>query len=199
MIYVVSGFRRSGTSMMMKALQAGGLDALYDGEQDEGLARGADDYYALQHGESVYEPARHRFQEWNWPLAYDGKLMKCLYGGLSQLAVNDSGYRYVFMLRDPEEIRQSDEARMLKKRTKAPAWLNDKEYYDRMFLAIDGLNNRMDTKSLAVFRYRELLEDPLAAFHELAVQGWPIDAEKAAAVVDPTMCRFKIEDLTLGV
>ena len=46
MIYVVTGYWRTGTSMMMKCLEAGGLDALY---------RKRTDSVARANGGSVHE------------------------------------------------------------------------------------------------------------------------------------------------
>ena len=199
MIPVVSGMPRTGTSMMMKAGQAGGLEVAYDDVQDKRLGSWGDADWQLQHGESVYEPGPKMFAEWDWPLAYDGKLIKVMFGGLARLAPNPDGYRYVFMLRDPEEIFQSNEALRLKNRRAAPTWLRDGGYEKRMDLAIAGLRNRKDTVSVTVLEYRDVLADPVMAFAQLKSDGWDIDVDAAAAVPDESMCRFRLEELEVGI
>ena len=45
MLYIVSGFMRTGTSMMMKALEAGGLEAAYQQSREAMRKRYADEHY----------------------------------------------------------------------------------------------------------------------------------------------------------
>ena len=64
---------------------------------------------------------------------------------------------------------------------------------------IKRIKNRRDVKSLDIFWYRKVIEKPLKHFRLLKKHDWPIDPQKAANIIDPKYCRFKIENLTEGV
>lgn len=197
-IYIVSGYMRTGTSMMMKALIVGGMDAVYDTKRDEHLAAmTSDDDWTIQHGESVYEPSDQRFREFGFPRQYEGKLLKVLFGGLPALAPHAGGYHYVFMERDPEEIRQSYEGAFT--RARAAKFLSDGTYRDVMALARERLWNRKDTKSVTTFQYRQVVRCPEKAMAHLRDIGWPIEVERSKVVPDLEMVRFRVEDLEVGI
>jgi len=191
MIYIVTGYMRSGTSMMMQALIAGGLDAAYDARREHMNATYGDDYYQPNTG-GFYELSTLDYKKDNFPLDYEGKLIKCLRGALWKIKPHE--YKIVFMLRNPEEIRQSYEAFFT---NRADGFILD-QYQDRMQKSIDDMRDREDV-DLTVFQYREVVEDPVSHFEQLKTAGWPIDPIKAAEVVDPSLCRFRIENLVVGL
>jgi hypothetical protein len=197
MIYVVSGYMRTGTSMMMKALTDGGLESAFDSNRDVMNEKYGDDNYKPNPA-GFYELHRKEYQQKDFPTMYKGKLVKCLIGGLNSFPV--SNYRIVFMRRDPEEIRQSFDAFFesvpLSQRKQVKNFLT--QYDEIMDDFIARLKNRRDTH-LIIFQYRKVVEDPLYHFQHLANCGWPIDPEKAAATVDSKLCRFRIENLTVGI
>jgi len=104
-VYIVSGYMRSGTSMMMKSLEAGGMAACYNPEKDKILnnkyARTAYD----PNPDGFFELGRKEFEEPDFPDAYRGKLIKVLHWRLESLPASD--YQVIFMLRDPKEIEVS--------------------------------------------------------------------------------------------
>ena len=71
-LYVVSGFMRTGTSMMMKALEAGGLEACYRQSREEMRLRFADEHYDPNVG-GLYELEREDYREKGFPRKYEGK------------------------------------------------------------------------------------------------------------------------------
>lgn len=191
-LYVVSGFMRTGTSMMMRALEAGGLEAKYAQSRDIMKNRFADAHYDPNVG-GLYELAPHEYREWGFPRRHAGTLIKALTMGIPKMAMMPDGIRAVLMRRDTEEIRQSYLAFFNKR-------LANVDHLDRnMEDIIERIENRKDVLSLDVFWYRELLKNPLSYFEILASAGWPIDPVAAAATVDPTFCRFRRENLTVGV
>ena len=191
-LYAVSGFMRTGTSMMMRALEAGGLEACYQQSRDVMKDRFADEHYDPNVG-GLYELERQDYRAWGFPRPYAGKLVKALNMGVPRMAVMPDGIRVVFMRRDPEEIRQSYLAFFDKRLQGVP-------HLDRnMQDVIQRIENRKDVLSLDVFWYREVVERPLEHFAALRDRGWPIDPRSSAATVDPALCRFKIENLTVGV
>ena len=194
MLYVVSGFMRTGTSMMMRALEGGGLEAVYAPGRDDMRKKYADDQYDPNEG-GLYELEREQYQAIDFPRAYDGKLIKCLNMGVVTMATMPDGIMCVFMRRDVEEIRQSYDAFF----GKQLGMLDPDTFQRRMDLIYERIENRWDVESLTELWYRNVVEYPLLAFASMANQGWPIDPEKAAAVVKPELCRFRREELTEGV
>lgn len=190
-LYVVSGYMRTGTSMMMSALEAGGLEACYQQSRDVMKNRYADDRYDPNIG-GLYELERHDYKQSDFPCQFEGKLIKALNMGVVTMNVMPD-VKVVFMRRDPEEIRQSFDA-FFNKQLGAIANLDQ-----RMQRIIERIANRKDVSSLNVFWYREVVNNPQSHFRILQQAGWPIEVGQAAAVVDPQYCRFRLEDLTVGV
>ena len=97
-ITVVSGLPRSGTSMMMRMLEAGGITALTDEHRapDEDNPNG---YYEFEDVKSIENYA-------TWIERAPGHSVKMVYSLLKHLPV-DYEYRVVFMRRNTDEILQS--------------------------------------------------------------------------------------------
>jgi hypothetical protein len=100
-ITVVSGLPRSGTSMMMAMLQAGGIAPLSDGVRaaDEDNPRG---YFEL-------EPVKELALDDSWLDAAAGKSIKIISALLERLPTRYD-YRVVFMQRDLREVLASQRA-----------------------------------------------------------------------------------------
>lgn len=194
MLYVVSGFMRTGTSMMMRALEAGGLQAVYAASREDMRKKYADGDYDPNSG-GLYELERSDYQAIDFPRAYDGKLIKCLNQGVVTMATMPKGMQVIFMRRDVEEIRQSYDAFF----GKQLGMLEPETFQRRMDLTVEKIRNRRDIITCSEIWYRDVIEDPLYWFIRLNMLGWPIDTELAAAVVDPELCRYKLEDLEVGV
>ena len=192
MLYVISGHMRTGTSMMMAALEVGGMDAEYRQSRDVMKNHFADEHYDPNVG-GLYELEGKDYKAPDFPKQYDGKLIKGLNACIVRMAVMKNGIQVVFMRRDAEEIRQSFDA-FFGRQLNSIDRINS-----QMELFIERILNRRDVKTCHVFWYREVVEQPLHHFKILADAGWPIDPQKASDVVDPKYCRFKLENLTVGV
>lgn len=189
MLSLVSGFMRSGTSMIMSCLEAGGMDVVKSEQRDKFGAAHSDQHYRVN-PYGLYEPDIREMNEPGWPKQHDGKVLKVVVPWLRALSVHD--YRVVFMLRDPEEIRQSYEA--------AFGGKMKREAIERQTVeALDQLRNRRDVRTITTLNYRDVVDDPILAFAKLRSDGWPIDGEAAASVVQPELCRFRREKLTVGI
>jgi len=187
---VVSGFMRTGTSMMMRALEAGGLEATKSNERDKMNDRFGDkDYRPNPNGfyeiENLSQVRQDDFME-----KCRGKLIKAMFNDVLNIPVKD--YKIVFMIRDKEEIRQSFEAFF---NTKAPMI---ERYDERMEHIIKLLKNRKDVQ-LTVLNYRDVIDNPRKEFQKLKDGGWKIDVDKCISIVDPNLCRFRKENLTIGI
>lgn len=188
-IYVVSGYMRSGTSMMMHALEAGGFETLKNSKRDTVINN--------QCGDSEYQPNPNGFYEdaekWSdpsFPKGNEGKLVKVLSDRAVFMPVGN--YKVVFMLRDPEEIRQSYEAAFNKK---APGIGN---YYKMTERVTALLKNRKDT-NLVTLNYRDVVDNPRQMFEKLQAQGWEFNIDKAVDTIDTGLCRFRKENLDIGI
>lgn len=191
-LYVVSGYMRTGTSMMMKALKAGGLNACYAPSRDKLKELYTDEYYDPNVG-GLYELERFNYLEWDFPVKYEGRLIKALNTSVAKMAVMPHGIRVVFMRRNAEEIRQSYSGFFDKQ-------LPSIEDLDRnMNDVIKRIHNRKDVLSIHIFWFRDVVNEPIRHFKYLQNDGWPIDVDKAASIPDEKYCRYKLEELEVGV
>lgn len=153
--YIVSGLERSGTSMMMQILEAGGIPVAYDKSRkpDESNPRG---YYELAGGKIIDKLRKHEF-----PLdKYLGKFIKITTYGIQFLP--GGKYTIIYMERDTREILESSDKMAGKEVPKT--WTNEKK---RMMYALEGLNrkikhemvDRMDIRFL-LLNYNNILEWP---------------------------------------
>lgn len=182
MIYIVSGFMRSGTSMTMKALESGGLEAAYSEERDKRMAeRWDDEGYSVN--ESYRELDRSDYQAADFPAKYEGKLVKCLLPGALRLPA-DHEYRIIVMRRPTPEINQSLFAAFGSENMDTA---KAEEFERTMDRYIGILRDRRSVASVDVLWYSDVLADPVKALSDLL---WPIDAHKAASVIDPAKARF---------
>ena len=189
--YLVTGFMRSGTSMMMRALYEGldrQVEMLVDPSRVEKLNTNAE----WIPNDEYLEPPMELFTQPRFPLQHQGMLFKCMMGGVFPLWPLEGGYRVVQMWRFPEEIRASwEKCDSLPPWKEISPWLGeDRAYWHRMALNSAMLKNRKDVVSHTDLMYRDVIADPRGAFVYLAEQGWPIDVDKAAATVDPAKMRF---------
>ncbi len=97
-IVVVTGLPRSGTSMMMKMLEAGGVPPLCDGQR----AADSDN----PNGYYEFEPVKQTKTNPGWLNQCSGKAVKMVYSLLYDLPV-DRQYNVIFMRRDLNEILDS--------------------------------------------------------------------------------------------
>lgn len=178
-IYIVGGFMRTGTSAMMRCLEAGGLEVVHHRVDNPH----PDDYDPNPHGyyESKinFQPADKFLEE------YENKCFKALRFVYRVLPLNpNTGYNVVVMLRDPEEIAMS------LKRWKEPETISSEEIHKLQNTISSAWMRRIDT-NVAPIPYKLLIEQPLKVFQALQQCGWEIDPEKAAAMVEPELYRNK--------
>jgi len=105
-VTIVSGLPRSGTSMMMRMIDAGGIKALTDDvrKADEDNPRG---YFE-------YEPVKRTKEDPSWLEQAGGRVVKMVYRLLYDLPA-DRHYRVIFMERNLEEVVASQDV-MLSRR-----------------------------------------------------------------------------------
>jgi len=189
-IIVVSGLPRSGTSMAMKMLAAGGVSTVTDGlrSADEDNPQG---YYE---DERVKDLAQ--MEDKRWIVGARGKAIKVISFLLKELPGNNN-YKVIFMRRDIEEILASQQ-KMLERRGEE-AGAED----DRMATLFEGdlFRARYLMKHGAQFEfievhYRQALEDPATAARKIRdFLGLELDLGEMIGVVDPELYRNRKQSM----
>ena len=154
-IIVVSGLPRSGTSMMMAMLQAGGVELISDGirKPDIDNPRG---YFEL---EAVKRLAKN--PDTTWLAGSNGKVVKVVSSLLKHLP---SLYQYdvIFMNRDLKEIMAS-QRKMLERRGEDQGSQNDARIemlFERHLQEIKDWLRRQINFRLMEVAYRDALANP---------------------------------------
>lgn len=187
-IVVVSGLPRSGTSMAMKMLQAGGLPLVVDGERkaDEDNPKG---YFEF---EPVMNLARD--PDKSWLADARGKGVKVISTLLRELPPNYN-YKVVFMRRDLSEILAS-QAKMLERRGEESGTEDEqmREFFENDLWRASYLLKHGPQFRVLPVHYTEVLAEPMEQARRLAeFVGAGLDVEAMAAVADPTLYRNRAE------
>lgn len=182
MIYIVSGYMRSGTSMMMQALEAAGMQAAHREDRDSQLNAlfGRDDYVP---NERYMELGFDDFQRPDFVERHAGKVLKCLFGGIMLFPV--CPVRILFMRRDVEAIKSS----VLAMSGRIPAMIRSPYFQKRLDQAVAALRDRKSVISLTEVCFEDVVADPIRVFKQLKTEGWPIDPYMAARIPDPDKVR----------
>ena len=183
-VIVVSGLPRSGTSMMMKMLDAAGLPILTDHERsaDEDNPTG---YFEFERVKDLKDEV-----DKTWVRAGRGKVVKVISHLLADLP-DDNFYRVILMRRDFDEILASQN-KMLERRGEANP-IGDaeaKEAYIRHLVDVRFMARKRPNFELLEAHFAEALLEPLAFAAAVdAFLGRGLDIEAMASVVDPKLYR----------
>ncbi|HXF63978.1 MAG TPA: sulfotransferase [Caldilineaceae bacterium] len=183
-VIIVSGLPRSGTSMMMKVLEAGGLPVVSDG------LRTAD----TDNPEGYYEFERVKALDkgdTEWVADARGKVVKVISALLEYLPAGHQ-YRVIFMHRQIEEVLRS-QRKMLERRGENPDSVNDAEMAALFAKHLDKVQSWLRSQPNFVVLdvdYNQMLADPLP--HIQAINrflGGTLDEARMASVVNPDLYR----------
>jgi tetratricopeptide (TPR) repeat protein len=181
-IVVVSGLPRSGTSMMMQMLAAGGCPVLIDGH------RTADD--SNRRGYFEFEPAKRLATDTRWLEEAQGKAVKIVVQLLPHLPLHRR-YRIVFMERKLSEVVAS-QRKMLKRlgrpgSRRAPAELA-RTYQKQVDAVAEILNPHSENAPVLSIDYAEALADPTAAAARVnRFLGGALDEAAMALAIEPAL------------
>ena len=182
-VTVVSGLPRSGTSMMMQMLEAGGMAIRTDHVRaaDEDNLRG---YYEL-------EAIKHTRSDPSWLKEAEGKAVKVVYMLLYDLPL-DYHYRVVFMRRDLREVVASQQA-MLARRGEEGAGLSASQMaavFERQLAKVDAWLAEQPQFEVLQVDYQRVIGDPCSVGRRVnEFLGAKLDVTAMAAVVDPALYR----------
>lgn len=180
-VYIVSSFHRSGSSMMMRCLQAGGLEAVYDSFADAMNLAAPEDYTPNPNGFFQYNrEVLPDFYE-----SYNGKLVKLYFTELIKLPPGN--YKVVFMLRDPVEIRAS-----MERWTPYKSW-GMQEAATYLYEEIRNAISTIPGVEVLFVNYVDVINNPHNEFLRIKEFGIPIQASLASQMVDPSLYRLKLE------
>jgi hypothetical protein len=186
-VVVVSGLPRSGTSMMMRMLHAGGMPTLTD------ESRGADE--SNPHGYFEFSPTKDvgKDADLRWLDEAKGKAVKLVSPLLEHLP-NRYNYRIIFMQRDLGEIIASQNE-MLARRGEPPSQVTDdalRTAYETHLRAIRLLiAGRPGMRSIDV-KYTDALDRPLEQARRVReFLERPLDDTRMAGAVDRSLYRNK--------
>ena len=180
-IIVVSGLPRSGTSLMMQMLAAGGVEVVTDNVRtaDTDNPRG---YYELEAVKRIKRDA-------SWLPQTRGKAFKMVSQLLYDLPPGEN-YRILFMERDPDEVLASQE-KLLQRlgRPAAPREEMKRAYALHLARLHEWLRQQPNMQILCV-NYRDLIERPGEQAGRVATfLGGKASAERMAGSVDPALYR----------
>lgn len=184
-ITIVSGLPRSGTSMMMKILEAGGLEVLTDNIRtaDEDNPKG---YYE-------YERVKALDDDTAWLDDAIGKVVKIISALIMKLP---SAYHYkiIFMQRNMEEILSS-QRKMLERRGEPTDTIHDEEmtaaFRDHLVKVEKWLNSNSNVDFLYV-NYNDTIIHPKENVRKInEFLGDRLNEDKMLAAIDKALYRNK--------
>lgn len=189
-ITVVSGLPRSGTSMMMQMLRAGGMSLMADDQ------RGADPNNPK--GYLEYEPVKTLQKDASWVPYCRGLAVKIVAPLVSHLPLEEQ-YKVIFMEREMGEVLASQRS-MLKRSgmqtnpahderlgqhfakslEKVRAWLQQQENVEAIYVAHHLCVNKPATVAAKVAAFLDPLREK------------PLNQQAMARVVDPSLYRERL-------
>jgi len=187
-IIIVSGLPRSGTSMMMKMLEAGGIPPLTDKIRtpDDDNPKG---YYEFERVKKLDKG------DTTWLPEAEGKVVKVISQLLKYLP-SDYDYKVIFMRRHIDEILASQK-KMLINRGEDPDRISDEELAQLFEKHLNHVLNWLEQQpnfATLFIHYSDALSDPQTVAEQ--VNEFLDDKLKVAemtAVVDPTLYRNRQE------
>ena len=189
-IVVVSGLPRSGTSMMMKMLEAGGIPPLTDEirEADADNPRG---YYEFERVKKLDKG------DTAWLPQAEGKAVKVISALLKHLP-DTYAYKVIFMQRHMPEILAS-QRKMLVHRGEDAEGMDDErmaDLFSRHLADVERLLAQQANMGVLYVHYSEALKDPQTAAEQVvAFLARDMDVERMVGVVDPKLYRNRRESL----
>ena len=187
-ITVVSGLPRSGTSMMMQMLVAGGMPAVSDGLRaaDADNPRG---YFEL-------EAVKKLKTDSAWLTGARGHAVKVISMLLYELPA-DHEYRVIFMLRDMDEILASQKE-MLKRRGSAGTDSGDaamRQHLEAHLKKVQAWLAARKNFRVLYCEHRELLRAPAEQARRIGeFLGIRLDEQAMVNAIDPSLHRNRVGD-----
>ena len=186
MIVVVSGLPRSGTSLMMQMLHAGGMPLLID------ALRPAD--ADNPNGYWEYEPVKRLQQDNTWMHKAEGKAVKVV-SALLQYLPPQHTYKIIFMQRPMQEVLAS-QAVMLERRGEQGGKADDQTLGTIFAQHLDRTEHWLATQqhmTVLYVNYQETIANPAeSATCGAQFLDRPLAVDAMARAVDPRLHRQRV-------
>jgi len=182
-VTIVSGLPRSGTSLMMKMLDQGGIPAVTDElrEADEDNPKG---YYE-------FEPVKKTKEDASWVPSAVGKVVKMVHLLLLDLPL-DQQYRVVFMRRHMDEVIRSQNVMLERKgdnQGPLPPEKLKQIYLSQIKKVQDYVADHADHFQLLEVNYNQILEDAEPELKKVAAFLDDVDVNRMLEAIDPKLYR----------
>jgi len=183
---IVSGVPRSGTSLMMQMLGAGGMELLADASRppDADNPRG---YFE-------YEPVRRLRRDTGCLEAAVGKAVKVIHALVTAIPT-DRDVRVIMMRRDLAEVVAS-QRRMLARYRSSTEFMSEArlaEIFESQLRDAKSWIAAQPRFSLLEVEFAALLAEPLSVAREVAAfVGGGLDCQAMAKQVDPSLSRARL-------
>lgn len=189
-VVVVSGLPRSGTSMAMKMLEAGGLPLITDRQRE------AD----IDNPKGYFEDERVKdlgdMDDRSWVAESRGKGIKVV-SSLLQYLPRDLNYQILFMRRNLLEVIAS-QSKMLERRGETSETEDERmiELYESHLRRIKAMLRHGPHLAALDIHYTSVLESPRReAERMVGFLGLDLDVDKMTAVVDERLYRNRAENV----
>jgi Sulfotransferase domain len=185
-IIIVSGLPRSGTSLMMQMLQAGGLEILADHHRpaDADNPRG---YFE-------YEPVKALARDNSWLPKAEGQAVKVISALLTYLPPYLS-YKIILMKRPLVEVLASQKQMLqrLGRQGSTAAETDLGKIFARQLAETERRLGAWDYAEVLVVHYHQVLQEPEAGAGAVAkFLGLPLDISAMSQAVDPSLYRQRL-------
>jgi hypothetical protein len=179
--YIVSGLERSGTSMMMQVLAAGGIPIAYTETRkpDEHNPKG---YYELEGGKII-----NTLMQGTFPFeTYKGRFIKITAYGLTYLPAGT--YKIIYMERNLEEVLDSME-KMAQVTDEGRE--DTKQSFKKLNEKVKKELRTKDNVDILFMNYNDVLKDPRTNVQKIGefIGPYHFDTTKMIAVVDSQLYR----------
>lgn len=188
-IIIISGLPRSGTSMMMKMLDAAGLEIVSDGQRtaDEDNPKG---YFELEQVKDL-----DKNKDKSWLRNHRGKCIKVISFLLRELPINNN-YKVIFIERNLDEVIASQN-KMLDRRGESGGEANDDkmiENYENHLWKTKYLLKHGPQFDTLYLSHRDVLTNPREMARKVNdfLRG-SLDVDTMAEVVDQKLYRNRKE------
>lgn len=185
-ITIVSGLPRSGTSLMMQMLSAGGLSALTDEKRtaDESNPRG---YFE-------FEPVKRLRADQAWLDEARGRVVKIIHLLLRELPADGRfAYRVIFMKRPLDEILASQRVMLEREGKKSADAAMLRKIFQQQMADTESFISNQAVFSYLPIEYHDVVRSPLDSAKKIqAFLGRDLDLEAMVRAVDPALYRQRL-------
>jgi predicted AlkP superfamily phosphohydrolase/phosphomutase/tetratricopeptide (TPR) repeat protein len=182
-IYIVSGLPRSGTSMLMQMLQAGGMPIQHDSLREDDI----------NNPKGYFEDDRVKRlqQDHSWLEEADGKVLKVV-APLLRFLPPRFAYKIVFIRRNMHEVLTSQQKMLGRDEKTFPMGIAD-AFQKQVARAEEWINTSAHAEVLYL-EHADVISNPAASAVQIAAFfGTPLAVDKMSAAVDANLYRNRIK------